>query len=98
MSKKTELAASNRDAYFRSTKAPGPIAGLKVGETVAYTDYFCRQIGSGPTDPMNRARGKVISLHENGVWAEVRWAGEDAPRHVALQHLARPGANTRYCT
>lgn len=92
----SDLARGNRNAYFNSRKNPGPIQNLKEGEEVAYTRYFLLQIGVSATDDMWRARGKVTRLHDNGVWVYIHWKGEEAPRLIALQHLARPGANTRF--
>jgi hypothetical protein len=95
-SKLRNEASGNLNAYFNSRKCPGPIQGLKVGEEVSYTRYFLLQTCTPATDDMWRARGEVVELHANGVWARVHWKGEEGPRLIALQHLARPGANTRF--
>lgn len=86
---------SNRDAYFATRKAPGPLK-VEVGERVAYTRYFLKQIGVGPTDDMWRRRGEVKSLHANGRWASVLWDGDEEPTNVALCNLAKPGPNLRF--
>ncbi len=92
-----DLAVKNREAYFRSTKPNGPLPNPVIGERVAYSRYFLKQICADPTDPMWGDRGEIVSLHKNGVWALVRWEREEEPRHIALQHLARPGPNSRFC-
>ena len=84
----------NNQAYFRSRKAPGPLA-VKVGDTVAYTRYFLKSIGMPPTDDMWRQRGTVAEV--NGNYARVLWDGEDEPRGVLTNNLAHPGANLRHC-
>lgn len=89
--------SGTRDVYFRHTKAPKPIEGLQVGDEVAYTRYFLMQTCFPATDVAWHIRGTVVSLHPNGIWAEIQWKGEESPRMVALQHLAKPGPNLRFC-
>lgn len=91
------LAVANRESYFRCTKPNPPLPQPVVGETVAFSRYFLLQISADPTDDIWRARGQLVGLHPNGVWAHVHWQGEPEPRYVSLCHLARPGPNSRYC-
>ena len=93
----SELARGNRDAYFRTTKAPGPL-DCKVGDEVGYTRYFCLQLGLDATDPTWGQRGTVTRLHAtNPRWVYVRWAGEAEESLVGTHALARPGPNLRWC-
>ena len=85
---------NNSDAYFRSRKAPGPLA-VKVGDQVSYTRYFLKCIGAGPTDDLWRRRGEVKEV--NGDIARVLWDGDDEPRGVRTCNLACPGPNLRFC-
>ena len=91
---KRSAGPSNRDAYFRSTKAPGPL-DVKVGDRVAWTRYCCKQIGIGVTDPMWGQRGEVKELR--GPWVLVKWDDEDEPSLTSSTTLAFPTANLRFC-
>lgn len=98
----TSFADSNLNAYFRSTKRPGPL-DVRPGDVVGFTRYHCLQLGLSPTDSMWSLRGTVIELRgapsEDGkpVWAFIQFEGEDAPRCVARGNLAIPGPNLRWC-
>ena len=77
----------SRDAYFRTTKNPGPL-DVKVDERVAYTRYFLMQVAGGPTDPMWFMRGTVVEL--GSPWCKVLWDGDDKPTTVSTTALAHP--------
>jgi hypothetical protein len=88
-----ELARGNRDAYFRSTKAPGPL-DVAVGELVAYARYFLLQTGADAVDDRWHWRGTVVELR--APWVLVRSSdGTETLVHPA--NLARPGPNLRFC-
>jgi hypothetical protein len=96
MTKKTDdLERQNLDAYFRSTKAPGPLETM-VDREVAYTRYFLKQIGVPATDPMWRQRGIVKEVRDDR-FALVQWNDGEEPRLVATSNLAHPGPNLRFC-
>ena len=91
-----DLERGNRDAYFRSTKAPEPI-DLAPGTEVGYTRYFLIQLAVGPTDEMWRRRGVVKGLHPTiKDWAMVLWDDEDEPKPTNTRVLAKPGPNLRW--
>jgi hypothetical protein len=98
-SKSNDVERANRDAYFRTTKAPGVIE-LTKGERVAYTVYFLRQIGMSHGEMASR-RGTVIDpmakLGSQDTFAMVQWDGDDEPTMVSRHTLACPGANLRFC-
>lgn len=85
---------ADNDAYFSSHKAPGPLP-LEVGDRVSYTRYFLKCIMMPPTDDMWHQRGVVIKVE--GTFARIKWDGEDEPRSVLTNNLARPGPNLRFC-
>jgi len=85
---------ANDQAYFRSRKAPGPLA-VKEGDPVTYTRYFLKSIGAPLTDDMWRRRGVVIGTKDN--LARVQWDGEEESHWVLTNNLAIPGANLRHC-
>lgn len=92
----------DQHAYFASAKRPGPL-DCNVGDEVAYTVYFLRQVADGPTDPMCRARGRVTEVVDSD-FVRVLWSNEAVPPrslpHATLVNrcvLAKPGPNLRYC-
>lgn len=87
------LAQSNLNAYFASTKPPGPMT-FEVGARVGYTRYFLKQTGVPGTDPMWHQRGKVQSVADPIVTVE--WDDGTIGR-VHSANLAIPGPNTRWC-
>jgi len=93
MTKAQSLEAANRDAYFKTTQAPGPL-DVKVGDEVCYTRYFLKQITNSPTDPLWFERGKVIRVKKHNI-VIVRWNdGREVP--VKTHALAFPDfPNTR---
>lgn len=103
-SKKAQLPdgfpKNDLDAYFRSRKPPEPLRDPKIGDKVAYTRYFLKQIGVSATDDMWRARGTITGFESVGKevrWAQIQWADEPTPRLVALSNLCRPGPNLAHC-
>jgi hypothetical protein len=96
MSRKS-LAQQNLDAYFRTTKAPGPLEGAAVGDKVSYTRYFLKQLCVGATDPMWHKRGTIVALRAGTTLVNVLWDGETEPRPIQLSCLAKPGPNLRFC-
>lgn len=97
MKKNISRTNGDLDAYFRSTKAPGPLA-VEPGQEVGYTRYFCKQMNLSATDPTWRQRGKVTRRHEtNPNWVYVRWNGETEDQLVGTHVLAKPGPNLRWC-
>lgn len=88
-----KLSRGDLDAYFASTKPPGPMT-FEVGARVGYTRYFLRQTCVPGTDPMWRQRGKVQSMEDYIVTVE--WDDGTIGR-VHSANLATPGPNTRWC-
>lgn len=86
---------TDQSAYFASAKRPGPL-DCTVGDEVAYTVYFLRQVADGPTDPMCRACGRVTEVVDHE-FARVLWSDEAVPKLVNRCVLAKPGPNLRYC-
>lgn len=92
---RSSLAASNREAYFRSRQHPGPLPDPKIGETVAYSRYFLLQISEAPTSLLWGQRGIITKLMAQG-FVRVRWDGDNEVT-VNLSCLSRPGPNLRFC-
>lgn len=87
------FAHSDRDAYFRTRRPPGPLKA-RVGDEVCWTRYHLLQTGREATDPVWRQQGQVLALHDNERWALVAWHDEDEPRWAALANLAHAGQSS----
>jgi hypothetical protein len=92
--KPKSVAASNLDAYFRSTKAPGPLE-VKVGDRVARTRYFLKQLGLPPGDDAWKDRGTVLEIRGNNI-VSVKWDSREEPTSILTSNLAFPGPNLRF--
>lgn len=70
---------------------------VAVGDKVAYSVQFLRNIGMSHTD-MARARGEILAVKSYGAGfelADIRW-DRDMPERVNVQNLAKVGANRRF--
>jgi hypothetical protein len=97
--KTADLERGNRDAYFRSTKPPGPLPfEAFAGHVVGYARYSLRAMGLGPTDPLWTRRGHVVRAHETvATWVYIRWDDDPEPEVASTSALAVVGPNTRWC-
>ena len=74
-------------------------SSLKVGDKIAYSVQFLRNIGASHSD-MARGRGEITELKsygENFTLAGIKWdKGANLPDKVNVGNLARVGLNTRF--
>jgi hypothetical protein len=69
VSKADTLARANRDAYFRTTRAPKE--PLAPGDRIGWTKYFLRCTGATSTDERWSARGTIVAFSPDFV--RVSW-------------------------